>query len=69
MRGRAIGVRAKASNELRSVTLAAGKRQVTATAGKRARLRLKSRTTKVTVTVTLSDGRTATKTVTYRRCG
>jgi hypothetical protein len=69
VRGREIGVRAKASKELRSVTLAAGKRHVTATAGKRARLRLTSRATKVQVTVTLSDGRTATKTVTYRRCG
>jgi hypothetical protein len=69
VRGRTIGVRAKASKELRSVTLAAGKRHVSATAGKRARLRLTSRATKVTVTVTLSDGRTATKTVTYRRCG
>ena len=69
VRGRAIGVRAKATEELRSVTLAAGKRRVTAASGKRARLRLTSRATKVQVTVTLSDGRTAAKTVTYRRCG
>ena len=67
--GRTIGVRAKATEELRSVMLAAGKRRVTAASGKRARLRLTSRATKVQVTVTLSDGRTATKTVTYRRCG
>ena len=48
---------------------AAGNRSVTAKRGKRARLALKSRATRVTLTVSLRDGRTATQTFTYRRCG
>ena len=69
VRGKAIGVRAADDAALRSVTLTAGKRSVTAKRGKRAQLVLKSRSTRVTLTVSLRDGRTATETVTYRRCG
>lgn len=69
VRGKAIGVRAADDAALRSVTLTAGKRSVTAKRGKRARLALKARSTRVTLTVSLRDGRTATQTFTYRRCG
>ena len=69
VRGKAIGVRAADDAAVRSVTLQAGKRSVTAKRGKRAQLALKSRSTRVTLTVSLRDGRTATQTFTYRRCG
>jgi hypothetical protein len=69
VRGKAIGVRAADDAALRSVTLRAGKRSVTAKRGQRAQLALKSRATRVTLTVSLRDGRTATQTFTYRRCG
>lgn len=67
VRGTSIGFRTR--GDAKSVTLSAGKRRATATSGKRARLALRSRATKVKVTVKLRDGRTATETVTYRRCG
>jgi hypothetical protein len=69
VRGKAISVKAASSSELVSISLAAGARRASAKPGKRARLALKRRTTSVKVTVTLRDGRTATQTVTYRRCG
>jgi hypothetical protein len=61
--GRTLSVSVKAG--AKSVRLRAGKRHAS---GKRARLALKQRTTRVTVTVTLRDGRTASQTLTFRRC-
>jgi hypothetical protein len=55
----------KAKRDAKSVRLTAGKRHA---AGKRPRLKLKQRATRVTITVTLKDGRTASQTMTFRRC-
>jgi hypothetical protein len=58
----------KPGKDVRKLRLAAGTRKVVAGNGKAAKLKLKARRTKVAVTVTLKDGRTATQTLTYRRC-
>lgn len=68
VRGRTVGVKAARRSDLRNVTLTAGRRRVTATAGKRARLALKARSTTITVRVRLRDGRTATRTLAFKRC-
>jgi hypothetical protein len=69
VRGRSIGIKAAKSETLKSIAIKAGKRTVTAKPGRTARFALRSRTTKLTVKVTLRDGRTATQTVTFKRCG
>lgn len=67
VRGGTLTVKA-AGQQVRKLRLAAGARAAFGKPGKPAKLKLKARRTKVAVTVTLKDGRTATQTVTYRRC-
>jgi hypothetical protein len=62
IRGGRLTVKATGGAKVR---LRAGKRHAS---GKTARLALRQRKTRVTVTVTLPDGRTASQTLTFRRC-